>query len=45
MVHWKHHYGARTGLINISSDNILLMTLTRRRGAFFTSLDGQTFRE
>jgi hypothetical protein len=39
MLHRKNHYGAHTGLINVSSDNILLMTLIRRRGAFFAPPD------
>jgi hypothetical protein len=31
MVHSKNDYGARTGLINISEDNILLMTRFENR--------------
>jgi hypothetical protein len=37
MVHRKNHSGTRPGLINISSDNILFMTLIRMFGGFFTS--------
>jgi hypothetical protein len=45
MLHLKNYYEANIELINISTDDILLMTPIWRCSAFFTSPDIKTIRQ